>query len=241
MSKKIKDMKISKLQIGLIFFIASYFTNNNPKGYAQATTVISDTLKKNSRNDKIERKTVVDSLILYNDSLYGKLELKFTEISKNNFLSYKRKYKTSCVLDSGQFISGSGLYVIQGCEEICETYLAERNTNRKMVMPSNYDAGILQMLLSPSCHQLVICSSYDGSDYGNYYEYRAEIYLFNVSTGIGLKGITPSLKYYTKDWSINDLTWVDENTIALELYSGTRTGDDADLKFRYFKSNLNAK
>lgn len=235
MSKKIKDMKTSKLQIGLIFLIVSYLTNDSPKVEADAATVISDISKKNSRNHNIERKTVIDALILDNDSL------NFTEISKDEFQSYKGKYKTSCVLDSGQFISGSGLYVIQNCKEICETYLAERNTNRKMLMPSTYDAGILKMLLSPSCNQLVVCSSYDGPDYGNYYEYRAEIFLFNVSTGIGLKGIIPSLNYYTKDWSINDLTWVDENTIALELYNGTRTGNEDNLKFKYFKSNLTAK
>lgn len=224
LSKKIKDMKTLKLQIGLIFFIASYLINDHPKVDADTATVISDTLRKNSMNDKIERKT-----------------LNLTEISKIEFQSYKGKYKTSCVLDSGQFISGSGLYVIHDCKEICETYLAERNTNRKMLMPSTYDAGILKMLLSPSCNQLLVCSSYDGPDYGNYYEYRAEIFLFNVATGIGLKGITPSLNYYSKDWSINDLTWLDENTIALELYNGTRTDNEENLKFRYFKSNLTAK
>lgn len=241
MSKKIKDMKISKLQIGLIFLIAGYLTNDHPKADVDAITVIPDTLKKSNINDKIERKTVTDALILHNDSLSGNPELNFTEISKNEFQSYKGKYKTNCVLDSGQFISGSGLYVIQDCKEICETYLAERNTNRKMLMPSTYDAGILKMLLSPSCNQLVVCSSYDGPDYGNYYEYRAEIFLFHVSTESGLKGITPALNYYTKDWSINDLIWIDENTIALELYNGTRRGDEENLKFRYFKSSLNAK
>lgn len=239
MSKKIKNMKASKLQIGLVFLIAGYLINDSPK--VVAATVISDTLKKSSRNDKIERKVVNDTLIRSSDSLYNNLELNFTEISKNEFQSYIGKYKTSCILDSGQFISGSDLYVIHDCKEICQTYLAERSTNRKMLMPSTYDSGILKMLLSPSCNQLVVCSSYDGPDYGNYYEHRAEIFLFHVSTGTGLKGITPALNYYTKDWSVNNLTWVDENTIALELYNGTRTGTEENLQFRYFKANLNAK
>jgi hypothetical protein len=225
LSKKIKGMKTSKLQIGLIFLIASHLTNANQKVDALAATVMTDTLKKNSVNDKIERKN-------------HNLDLNLTEISKNEFQTYKEKYKTNCVLDSGQFIRGSNLYVIQDCKEICETYLVERNTNRKMLMPSTYDTGILKMLLSPSCNQLLVCSSYDGPDYGNYYEYRAEIFLYHVSTGIGLKGITPTLKYYTKDWSIHNLTWVDEHTIALELYNGTRTDHEDNLKFRYFKSKF---
>jgi hypothetical protein len=178
------------------------------------------------------------------DSLSSKInydELNFTEISKNEFQSYKEKYKMSCVLDSGKFISGSNLYVIHDCKEVCQTYLAERNTNKKMLMPSNYDSGVLKMLLSPSCTQLLVCSSYDGPEYGDYYEYRAEILLFNVLTGVGLKGITPARNYYTKDWSINDLTWVDEHTIALELYNETPMNNEESLKFRYFKSNLRAK
>jgi len=178
--------------------------------------------------DKTERKT-------------AHLELNFTEISRNDFQSYQAKYKTSCILDSGEFISGSNLCVVQEGKEICETYLAEGNTNKKMLMPSSYDAGILKMLLSPSCNQLLVCSSYDGPDYGNYYDYRAEIFLFNVSTGIGLKGITPGLNYHTKDWSIHNLTWVDEHTIALELYNETRRDKEENLKFRYFKSKLNAE
>lgn len=181
---------------------------------------------------------------ILSDSLSSKIyydKLNFTEISKNEFQSYKEKYKTSCVLDSGQFISGSNLYVIQDCKEICQTYLAERNTNKKMLMPSNYDSGVLKMLLSPSCTQLLVCSSYDGPEYSDYYEHRAEIFLFNVLTGVGLKGITPSLKYYTKDWSINDLTWVDEHTIALELYNETPMNYGENLKSKYFKSNLKVK
>ena len=214
-------------------------TSDQPK--VEAATVISHALKKNNGNDKLERKVANDAVVGHNDALYPNLELNLTEISKNEFQSYIGKYKTGCVLDSGQFISGSGLYVIRDCKEICETYLAERNTNKKMLMPSTYDAGILKMLLSPSCNQLAVCSSYDGPDYGNYYEYRAEIFLFHVSTGTGLKGIKPALKYHTKDWSIHNLTWVDEHTIALELYNGMRTGNEDNLKFSYFKANLNVK
>lgn len=201
-------------------------------------TIMTDTLELKDVNDKMERKIVDDSLIFYNDSLYSDLELNFTEISKNDFQSYKRKYKTECVLDSGQFIGGSDLYVSHDCNEVCETYLAERATNRKMFMPSNYDAGILTILLSPVCNQLIVCSSYDGPDYVNYYEDRAEIFVFNVTTGIGLKGIKPTFKYYTKDWSIEDLTWVNDKTIALKMYEGNRTGDGSKVAYKYFKADL---
>ena len=201
-------------------------------------TVIAEKLQ-NSNNVKIERKIVGDSLIIYSDSLYSNLEPKFTEISKNKFQSYKQKYKPGCVLDSGHFISGSGLYVSHECNEICETYLCEKRTNRKMLLPSNYDAGILSMLLSPTCNQIIVCSSYDGPDYLDYYEDRAEIFFFNVTTGIGLKGIKPTFKFYTKDWSIEDLTWVNDKTIALKIYEGNRGGNASSIHYKYLKADIN--
>jgi hypothetical protein len=203
-----------------------------------SVTVISDTVQKRTNNEKVERKIVVDSLLFYCDSLYGDLELNFTEISRNEFQSYSRKYNPDCVLDSGHFISGSGLFVSHVCSEICETYLAERTTNRKMLMPSNYDSGILKMLLSPTCGQLLVCSSYDGPDYADYYEDRAEIFVFNITTGIGLKGIKPTFKYYTSEWSIDDLTWVNDKTIALKIYEGNRGGDGSRARYKYFKADL---
>ena len=200
--------------------------------------VISDTLQTKTKNEKVERKVVSDSLTFYSDSLYRDIELNFIEISKNEFQSYIRKYKSGCILDSGHFISGSDLYLSQDCNEICETYLAEKTTNRKMLMPSNYDAGILRMLLSPTCNQLIVCSSYDGPDYVDYYEDRAEIFVFSVTTGIGLKGIKPTFKYYTKDWSIEDLTWVNDKTITLKIYEGNRGGDGSGVAYKYLKADL---
>ena len=190
--------------------------------------------------EKIGRKIVRDSLVLYSDSLYSKLELEFKEVSKNEFQSYKRKYKTECTLDSGNFISGSGLYVSRKCDEICETYLSERTTNRKMLLPSTYDAGVLGMLLSPNCGNLIVCSSYDGLAFEDYYEDRAEVFVFTVTTGKGVKGIKPSFKFFTKDWSIEDLTWVSDNSIALKTYEENRTINNQDnLHYKYFKADLN--
>ena len=233
-------MKQTFYILTIIFLLTACNQNSSTTDTSKAdsVTVISDTLKKKTKNEKLERKIVGDSLIFYSDSLYSDLELNFTEISKNEFQSYIRKYKPDCVLDSGHFISGSDLYVSHDCNEICETYLAERTTNRKMLMPSNYDAGILNMLLSPTCHQLIVSSSYDGPDYVNYYEDRAEIFVFNITTGIGLKGIKPAFKYYTKDWSIEDLIWVNDKTIAVKIYEGNREGDGSGVHYKYLKAGL---
>ena len=185
-----------------------------------------------------ERKSVSDSLIIPYDTLFSDMNIVFTEISKKQFQSYSDKYKISCEIDSGQFIKGSEIYVRHDCNEICETSLCEKATNRRMAVPTDYDAGILSMLFSPSCSQLLICSSYDGPDFENYYSHRAEIFVFTVSTGNGLHGIKPSLKFYTKDWSIDDIIWVNDKTIALKVYEERRQGDGSSNNYKYYKTDL---
>jgi hypothetical protein len=202
-------------------------TLNSPK--AGAVTVIADTLKGRKAETKA-KKVLEDTLLFYTDDLYSELALKFTAIQAREFEAYKRAYKTACILDAGQFIRGSALYVSQSCDEVCATYLCEKATNRKMLLPSNYDAGVLKLLLSPACKQLIVCSSYDGPDYADYYEDRAEIFVLDVTTGAGLKGIKPAFRYYTKDWSIADLTWVNDKTIALKIYEG-RSGDSSSVHY----------
>lgn len=235
-----------KRTIYLVTFVF-FFTACNQNGLlikdnkedAVATKIISDDLKADTNDDTSgQRKNSSDSLILADYASFHDLELNLIEISRNEFQNYKNNYKTGCDLDSGDFISGSGLYVSHNCDEICETYLAEKNSGRRMLMPSDFDAGILSMLLSPNCRQLIVCSSYDGPDYVNYCENRAEFYVFTITLEKGLDGIVPASKYFTKDYSIDDLTWVTDNTIALKVYEEQRWGDGSGLNYTYFKADL---
>lgn len=191
----------------------------------------------NSGN-KFERHIVLDSLIVFDDTLYTYLHPILSTITRGDFELYKLKYHVRCRVDSESFIPGSGVYVINDCNEICETYLAEKNTNRKMLLPSNFDAGISRMLLSPGCKELLVCSSYDNLDYQNYYSHRAEFFTLSVTAGNGLKGVKPDFRYYTSGWSIADVTWIDDNALALKLYKEARTGDGENLKYYFFRTTL---
>jgi hypothetical protein len=157
----------------------------------------------------------------------------------SEFQHYKNNYKVSCEIDSGHFIKSSGLNVRHICDEVCETYLDEKSSNRILLMPSGYDAGILAMSFSPGCNKLLVCSSYDGADYANYYEDRAVIFVFKITKEYGLKGIQPACKFFTKDWSIADIVWINNKTIALKIYEEQHGGDGIDVHYRYFKMELN--
>lgn len=212
-------------------------TRNDVKSDSVENKITSDTMRTGNITET-ERKSVSDSLIIPYDTLFSDMNLVLTEISKKQFQSYSSKSKISCQIDSGQFIKGSGIYVRHDCNEICETYLCEKATNRRMIVPTDYDAGILSMLFSPSCRQLLICSSYDGPDFEEYYNHRAEIFVFTVSTGYGLNGVKPALKFYTKDWSIEDIIWVNDKTIALKVYEERRQGDGSGNNYKYYKADL---
>lgn len=185
--------------------------------------------------------TFKDSTVYFSDTLFKNLELEFTEISRNIFQGNLKNYKPACDLDSNGFIKEKGLIYRHTCKDICEDYLIDRKEGVKLVLPSDYDAGITGLLFSPSCNQFIVYSSYDSPDYSEYYEHRAELFGFTITQGQGFKTIKPSFKYYTKDWSVDNVTWTDEHTLALKLYDGQRTESGVNLGYSYFKANLKVK
>ena len=201
--------------------------------------VVSSNLLSNSDNRLLEQNVIYDdSLIVFEDSLFNVLDSNFNEISLSEFQRYKNNYHLICEIDSGHFIKGSGLNVLHVCDEVCDTYLEEKSSNKILLMPSEYDAGILAMSLSPGCNKLLVCSSYDGPDYADYYEDRSVLFIFNLTKENGLKGIQPAFKFFTKDWSIADIVWDNNNTIGLKIYSEQLGADGVDIQSKYLKMNI---
>ena len=202
--------------------------------------VVSSNLLSNIDNRLLEQNVIYDdSLIVFEDSLFNVLDSNFNKISLSEFQRYKNNYKLSCEIDSGHFIKGSGIQVIHTCNEVCDTYLKAVSSNKILLMPSGYDAGILAMSLSPGCNKLLVCSSYDGPDYANYYEDRAVLFIFNLTKENGFKRIQPAFKFFTKDWSIADIVWLNNKTIALKIYEEQHGGDGFDIHYKYFIMDLN--
>ncbi len=198
-----------------------------------------DTSKPLSENHLPESELLQsDSLIVFDDSLFVDLNPDLVEISEDDFEHFKYNYKGVCVMESGGFIRGSGLSFTSSCDEICEAHLVEKETGRRLYLPSGYDAGITDILISSRCDQLIVCSSFDGPDYVNYYRHRAELFVFNIALGNGLNGITPAFKHYANDWSISEMIWISDKAIALKTYEDSRYGDDSHLRYKYYKINL---
>lgn len=176
-----------------------------------------------------------DSLtIIPYDSLFSNLEPELTEISETEFRDFQKSESLNCRISSGNFISGYGLYIRDTCHESCESFLVDSATGKMFLLPSGYDQGIMGCEISPACTQLIVYSSYDTPDYAEYYSHRAEIYGFAISPGKGLETIKPSVKFYTQDWSIDEVIWVSETTIAIKVYEGTRAAAGNGVTYKYY-------
>lgn len=180
-----------------------------------------------------------DSLnTFFDNSLFADLELQFDTISKNRFDGFIKKNNPSCSIAETGFIGRKDIYLDHYCNDICERFLVETGTCKKLYLPNDYDAGILGILPSPSCDKFIVYSSYDGKDFGNYYDHRAELFVLTITNDQGLKAIKPLYKFFAYDWSIDKLTWIDNNSIAIKIYEEDRWGDGSGLQYKYVKAVL---
>lgn len=127
-------------------------------------------------------------------------------------------------------------HLLNHCGEgACFAELLDYETDDKMAVPSSYDQGLMGFLVSPEGKYLLVYSSYDGSDYDEYYNARSEFILYKI-TGKGLKGLSYHRLYESVEWSIEEIIWDDDTTLALKVYTEDRTGNGENLTYKYYKA-----
>jgi hypothetical protein len=130
-------------------------------------------------------------------------------------------------------------HVIYHCGECaCSSYLLDNEADVKMNLPCAYDAGPMGLLISPSNKRMLIYSSYDGSDYGNYYDFRSEFFIYQIGKGGGIEGLQLYRDFGTGDWSIEEIVWINDDSIALKVYEGERRGDGIQGEYKYLKTTI---
>jgi hypothetical protein len=213
----------------VVIGLLSFLVNSN-----QETSTLTAATKQVYRSN-IEMSATQDSSIYLYDSLFAELNSELKEIPTSKFSEYEKKYKTSCTKDSNGFIKGKGLIIEHACDEVCVSYLTDIKEKIKLILPSAYDRGIIDLVISPDCKRFIVYSSYDGPDYTNYYEYRAEIFGFTISQGQGIKTIQPAFKFFTKDFSIEKVTWINNTEIGLKTYeAGRNLKSEEQLVYKCF-------
>ncbi|WP_458627336.1 hypothetical protein [Winogradskyella sp. PC D3.3] len=168
-------------------------------------------------------------------------DLDFKSISETDYTSYLLKETerlTNAKESDSTFFKKRGVTLKSYCDQICETYLTDDITGEKFWLPASFDQGILGTAFSPNHNYFMVFGSYDGPDYNHYYDYRADIHIFKITKNKGLNLLEFYFSFYTKEWSIEDIVWIDNATIALKIYEDGRFGDGEHLKFKYIKTSI---
>ena len=172
-----------------------------------------------------------DSLIIYSNDSFEDVEIEFRPVAKEYFDSQMHH------AESKSFETcGIHLQIYTDCDEICESYLIDPVSKKSALLPCDYDSGIQDVQVSPQCDYIAVCSSYDGSDYEEYYENRSELFFFNLSGGKALENIQPFKRFASKDYSIAAFFWGKEGQLLLKVY--THNNGESNGSFSYLEATF---
>ncbi|WP_111542112.1 hypothetical protein [Mesonia algae] len=196
----------------------------------------------------------------------SKLKIKFTKIDSTEFLKYNQKYsneitvdttivneaggfftldvenaekKFSCDIDYNNcnyykgFLKPLNKYILTYCGiGYCGTYLLDKNTGTKDYLESPFDSECKNPSISKNKNKLIAFSSsvFDRESF-------IALYKMNIETKkIDLKKYD---SFYTSDWRIKEIIWIDNNVIALKVFEkyGGKTGGEL-INTRYLKGKI---
>jgi len=196
----------------------------------------------------------------------NKLKIKITKIDSTDYFDYKQKYsngitvdttlvneagnsftlavknadkKFSCDIDYNDctyykgFLNSLNKYILTSCGRgYCGTFLLDKNTGVRNFLQSPFDSECEIPSLSKSQDKLIAFSSsvFDRESF-------IALYKENVETKkIELRKFD---SFYTSDWRIKEIIWIDNNSIALKVYEkyGGKTGSEL-INTRYLKGKI---
>lgn len=196
----------------------------------------------------------------------NKLKIKFTKIDSTDYFEYKQKYsngitvdttivneagsfftldvenaekKFSCDIDYSNcnyykgFLNPLSKYIITYCRTgYCVTYLLDKKTGTQNYLESPFDSECEIPSLSKNENKLITFSSsvFDRESFIALYEKNIE------TKKIDFKKYD---SFYTTDWRIKEIIWIDNNSIALKIFEkyGGKSGSEL-INTRYLKGEI---
>ena len=196
----------------------------------------------------------------------NKLKIKFTKTDSINYFSFRQNYsngikidttivnesgssfsliikneekKFSCDIDYNNcyyykgFLKPLNKYIITYCGTgYCRTYLLDKNTGTQNYLESPFDSECEIPSLSKNENKLIAFSSsvFDRESF-------IALYKKNIETKkIDFKKYDT---FYTSDWRVKEIIWIDNNSIALKIYEkyGGKSGNEL-INTRYLKGKI---
>lgn len=120
----------------------------------------------------------------------------------------------------------------------CTDYLIDTINSTKMIVPSDYDQGVLGALVSPGGEYFLAYSSYDGPDFHYAHSIRSTFSVFRISKNHGLSGVAPFALFESTDWSIREMVWMDAQSVGIQVYSGNLNESATKEDYSYYRIQL---
>lgn len=193
----------------------------------------------------------------------NKLEIKFSKINSTDYLEYNQNYSNRITIDTilinnpqnftlvvenakkrfvcdvdnnncnyyKGYLVPLNKYILTNCgKSYCETYLLDKNTGTQDYLESPFDSECEIPSLSPNENKLIAFSSsvFDKESYIALYKNDSEN-----------KKLDFKKSFYTSDWRIKEIIWIDNNSIALKVFDkyGGKTGDGL-INSQYLKGEI---
>ncbi len=179
---------------------------------------------------------IIDSLYFHENSF--KKDLLTTDYKKDFELHIgdrksiikfdcKERIPETCYRYEG-YSENAEVYLISKCRDVCEIYLIDSYNGSTLSIPSEFDGGSFPVFLPG---YMVLYSSYYDDSFGDYYEYRSIIDIYESKS---TKDLEQKFKYIgsinSKNWSVREVYQSNnENSFLLKIYDKSNGYDYMEI------------
>ncbi len=168
---------------------------------------------------------IIDSIYFYENSLKKDLltadykkdfELQIGDRKSIIKFECKERIPETCYRYVG-YSENAEVHLISKCRDVCELYLIDSYNGSTLSVQSEFDGGSFPVFLPD---YMILYSSYFDDSFGDYYEYRSIIDIYELKNTNDLE---QKFKYIgsinSKKWSINELYESNnQNSFLLKIY-----------------------
>ena len=120
-------------------------------------------------------------------------------------------------------------------DELNTLELVDARTGARMDLPYTFDNGFHGFAVSPGGDRVLFFSSYDIPFWEAWYDHRADLITYHLTPGKGLAGMRTGLTFETGRFSIEEVVWVDDRSVAMKVYFGDQPDEVNAEKYTYLR------
>ena len=120
-------------------------------------------------------------------------------------------------------------------DELNTLELVDARPGTRMDLPYTFDNGFHGFAVSPGGDRVLFFSSDDIPFWEAWYDHRADLITYHLTPGKGLAGMRTGLTFETGRFSIEEVVWVDDRSVAMKVYFGDQPDEVNAEKYTYLR------